>query len=63
VGCKVSDSCCLWQGVDISAYTEPLSGLLERLRREYGCSDLDALLVLKDILAGLWNEKQPGIDG
>lgn len=40
--------------VNVDAYAAPLRELLARLRREYGYSELDAFLVLKDILAQLW---------
>lgn len=43
------------QEVKVSDYAEPLQGLLDRLQQEYGYSDLDTFLVLKDILGGLWN--------
>ena len=37
--------------VDIPAYSCEIRRLLAKLREEYGYSDLDAMLVLKDILA------------
>ena len=43
------------QQVKISDYAVPLRELLDRLKREYGYSDVDACLVLKDILAHVWN--------
>ncbi len=43
------------QQVKISDYAVPLRELLYRLKREYGYSDVDACLVLKDILAHVWN--------
>lgn len=46
------------QEVRVDDYAGPLGELLERLRREYGYSELDAFLVLKDILGGLWSGKQ-----
>lgn len=39
--------------VDIQQYARPLRRLLEQLKAEQGYSDLDALLVLKDILGKL----------
>lgn len=44
------------QRVKISDYAVPLHELLDRLKREYGYSDVDACLVLKDILAHVWND-------
>ena len=38
--------------VDTGTYAAELSRLLDQLRREYGYGELDAFLVLKDILAG-----------
>ena len=32
--------------------------MLENLKKEYGYSDRDAFLVLKDILAQLWKEAE-----
>ena len=40
--------------VKIEDYAPVLSSLLEKLRAQYGYSDEDAFLVLKDILAQLW---------
>ena len=37
--------------VDIPAYSYEISRILAKLREDYGYSDLDAMLVLKDILA------------
>lgn len=42
------------QQVKISDYTVPLNEMLSRLKKEYSYNDMDAFLVLKDILAGLW---------
>lgn len=39
-------------------YTDVLDGLLQKLERDYGYGRLDAFLVLKDILAGLWKAGQ-----
>ena len=45
------------QQVRMEEYTAPLRELLGRLMRDYGYSELDAFLVLKDILAREWTEK------
>ena len=37
--------------VDIPAYASEIRRLLTKLQEDYGYSDLDAMLVLKDILA------------
>lgn len=42
------------QEVDISKYTKALKMLLIQLKEEQNYSDLDAMLVLKDILAHSW---------
>lgn len=44
------------QQVKISDYAVPLRELLDQLKREYGYSDVDACLVLKDVLAHVWND-------
>jgi len=44
--------------VNISYYTVRLEAMLRELRSAYGYSELDAFLVLKDILAQVWNEKK-----
>lgn len=44
--------------VEVPRFTAELSRLLEELQKEYGYSPLDAFLVLKDILAGIWNDKK-----
>ena len=41
--------------VQVDVYADRLKGMLESLKRQYGYTDLDAFLVLKDILAQLWN--------
>lgn len=46
------------QEVKTAQYEKCLKELMERLKDDYGYSELDSFLVLKDILAGLWNEKQ-----
>lgn len=43
------------------SYAVRLRVLLDTLQKEYGYSEMDAFLVLKDILARIWNEK--GKDG
>lgn len=43
--------------VKTADYVLPLKEMLQKLNADYGYSDLDSFLVLKDILAGLWNEK------
>lgn len=48
------------QEVETSGYEQELKGMLSRLRREQGYSDEDAFLVLKDILAQIWNSKNAG---
>ncbi len=48
-----------YQGkVDVQPYVQGLTALLERLQKEYGYNDLDAFLVLKDILAKVWKERK-----
>ena len=43
--------------VDTAFYAARLHQLLEELQTRYGYSDLDAMLVLKDILGHTWNKK------
>ena len=43
------------QTVRTEDYSAPLRELLDRLKHEYGYNDMDAMLVLKDILGRLWN--------
>lgn len=45
------------QEVDVPSYAKELRRLLDRLQKEYGYDALNALLVLKDILAGIWNSE------
>ena len=45
------------QTVDVEKYGRELQKLLGQLKIEYGYNDLDALLVLKDILGRVWNKK------
>ena len=44
--------------VDTAPYVEGLERLLEELRRQYGYGELDAFLVLKDILAAVWKVRK-----
>lgn len=44
--------------VDAAPYAEALEGLLEDLKRTYGYGELDAFLVLKDILAQVWKTRK-----
>ncbi len=44
--------------VDVAFYAEELDRLLKKLRQQYGYSELDAMLVLKDILAVVWKNRQ-----
>ena len=46
------------QEVDTSVYAVQLQALLDDLGKRYGYSDLDAFLVLKDILASLWKDRR-----
>ena len=46
------------QTVDVEKYGRELQILLGQLKIEYGYNDLDALLVLKDILGRVWNRKE-----
>lgn len=45
------------QEVKTNDYVLPLKELLQKLSIEYGYSDLDSFLVLKDILAGILTKK------
>lgn len=48
-----------YQGtVDVERYGARLGELLDQLRGEYGYSELDAFLVLKDILAQVWKGRK-----
>ncbi len=49
------------QQVDTGEYSLQLERLLRKLSADYGYSDLDSFLVLKDILAQLWNGKKSGL--
>ncbi len=44
--------------VDTGFYAEKLSELLKDLKRKYGYDELNAFLVLKDILAAVWKSRQ-----
>ncbi|MCI9531379.1 MAG: hypothetical protein HFH38_06475 [Lachnospiraceae bacterium] len=44
--------------VDWKVYAEELGRLLERLEKQYGYKELDAFLVLKDILASVWKSRK-----
>lgn len=46
--------------VDPAPYVQGLSQLLDRLKAEHGYSELDAFLVLKDILAQVWQGRKKG---
>lgn len=46
------------QRVGVDNYAVRLRELLDSLKNRYGYNDLDALLVLKDILAHVWNAKE-----
>ena len=40
--------------VDVDTYAAQLSGILHDLQRKYGYDEMNAFLVLKDILAAVW---------
>lgn len=42
------------QEVKTAEYVSGLKEMLQKIKADYGYSDLDSFLVLKDILAGLW---------
>lgn len=44
-----------YQQVKIEEYTNGLTQMLDQLKADYGYSQQDAFLVLKDILAKIWN--------
>lgn len=46
--------------VDPAPYAQGLAELLDRLKGEYGYGELDAFLVLKDILAKVWQGRRKG---
>lgn len=45
------------QQVKVQEYTNGLTQMLDQLKADYGYSQQDAFLVLKDILAKIWNGK------
>lgn len=46
------------QEVEVEAYADRLRELLGSLKERNGYNDLDAMLVLKDILGHCWNQKK-----
>ena len=44
--------------VDAAPYVAELERLLENLKKDYGYNELDAFLVLKDILARVWKARK-----
>lgn len=44
--------------VNIAKYAEALSVMLDELKKDHGYSELDAMLVLKDILANTWKKRR-----
>lgn len=46
------------QSVRVDDYAVRIKELLDSLKSRYGYNDLDAMLVLKDILAHVWNTDQ-----
>ena len=44
--------------VDAAPYVWEISTLLDDLKAKYGYNELDAMLVLKDILAGVWKSRK-----
>ena len=44
--------------VDTSEYEQQIKILLKKLSTDYDFTDLDALLVLKDIMAQVWKQKK-----
>lgn len=44
--------------VEVDRFATELKRLLDSLQKEYGYSQLDAFLVLKDILAVVWKDKK-----
>lgn len=44
--------------VDVQPYGTELNRLLADLEKKYGYSELNAFLVLKDILAGIWKQRR-----
>ncbi len=46
--------------MDPAPYVQQLGQLLDRLKGEHGYGELDAFLVLKDMLAQLWQGRKQG---
>lgn len=46
------------QKVNVEDYAVRIKELLDSLKKRYGYNDLDAMLVLKDILAHVWNVRK-----
>ena len=44
--------------VNIPYYAHGLSQMLDEMQREYQFNDLDAMLVLKDILGQVWKNRK-----
>lgn len=44
--------------VDIPYYAQRLCAMLDKLQQDYGWTEQDAMLVLKDILAQAWKNRQ-----
>ena len=44
--------------VDMNKYAAELRRLLDNLQKEYGYTELDTFLVLKDILASVWKSRK-----
>lgn len=43
--------------VEVNSYAAELDKLLDNLQKEYGYNEMDAFLVLKDILAAVWKRR------
>lgn len=46
------------QKVEVNDYAVRIKELLDSLKSRYGYNDLDSMLVLKDILAHVWNAQK-----
>lgn len=44
------------QNVQLDDYVSKMKEMLQRLKKDYGYNDQDSFLVLKDILAQIWND-------
>lgn len=44
--------------VEVNDYAARIRELLDSLKKRYGFNDLDAMLVLKDILSHTWNTQK-----